>query len=229
MRLWSGRQGERRRTTPLSSHADVRSIDALKDFRAVLALYAEEAQGALGAVKMEAQAVTQLAPSRPQDLLVGADQAKSRGRGLGPSGSGPPSTRQDARAHPGHERAERAAPQGRGPAPRSRDEGGLDQEVGARLATGGPRTARQHPTDWRPFRDRRRSRLDAPRPADRRARSVSSARLRRPDLARQGLQAMEAIAAAIVAEEAAKDAEVEGRPRPPESESEPDSPPQDGA
>jgi hypothetical protein len=39
----------------LSSHADVRSIDALKDFRAVLALYAEEAQGALGAVKMEAR------------------------------------------------------------------------------------------------------------------------------------------------------------------------------
>ncbi len=39
----------------MSSHADVRSIDALKDFRAVLALYAEEAQGALGAVKMEAR------------------------------------------------------------------------------------------------------------------------------------------------------------------------------
>jgi hypothetical protein len=39
----------------LSSQADVRSIDALKEFRAVLALYAEEAQGALGAVKMEAK------------------------------------------------------------------------------------------------------------------------------------------------------------------------------
>jgi hypothetical protein len=39
----------------LSNQADVRSIDALKDFRAVLALYAEEAQGALGAVKMEAR------------------------------------------------------------------------------------------------------------------------------------------------------------------------------
>ena len=39
----------------MSSQADVRSIDALKDFRAVLALYAEEAQGALGAVKMEAR------------------------------------------------------------------------------------------------------------------------------------------------------------------------------
>jgi 2-oxoglutarate dehydrogenase complex dehydrogenase (E1) component-like enzyme len=39
----------------LSSQADVRSIEALKDFRAVLALYAEEAQGALGAVKMEAR------------------------------------------------------------------------------------------------------------------------------------------------------------------------------
>jgi len=51
----SSRQAERRRTTPLSSQADVRSIDALKDFRAVLALYAEEAQGALGAVKMEAK------------------------------------------------------------------------------------------------------------------------------------------------------------------------------
>ena len=39
----------------MSHQADVRSIDALKDFRAVLALYAEEAQGALGAVKMEAR------------------------------------------------------------------------------------------------------------------------------------------------------------------------------
>jgi hypothetical protein len=39
----------------LSTQADVRSIEALKDFRAVLALYAEEAQGALGAVKMEAK------------------------------------------------------------------------------------------------------------------------------------------------------------------------------
>jgi hypothetical protein len=39
----------------LSSQADVRSIDALKEFRAILALYAEEAQGALGAVKMEAK------------------------------------------------------------------------------------------------------------------------------------------------------------------------------
>ena len=39
----------------MSNQADVRSIDALKDFRAILALYAEEAQGALGAVKMEAR------------------------------------------------------------------------------------------------------------------------------------------------------------------------------
>jgi hypothetical protein len=39
----------------LSSQADVRSIHALKDFRAILALYSEEAQGALGAVKMEAK------------------------------------------------------------------------------------------------------------------------------------------------------------------------------
>jgi hypothetical protein len=43
----------------LSSQADVRSIQALKDFRAVLALYAEEAQGALGAVKMEAKRTVQ--------------------------------------------------------------------------------------------------------------------------------------------------------------------------
>lgn len=43
----------------MSSQADVRSIDALKDFRAVLALYAEEAQGALGAVKMEARRTLQ--------------------------------------------------------------------------------------------------------------------------------------------------------------------------
>jgi hypothetical protein len=52
-------KGERWRTTPLSSQADVRSIDALKDFRAILALYAEEAQGALGAVKMEAKRTVQ--------------------------------------------------------------------------------------------------------------------------------------------------------------------------
>ena len=43
----------------MSSQADVRSIEALKEFRAVLALYAEEAQGALGAVKMEARRTTQ--------------------------------------------------------------------------------------------------------------------------------------------------------------------------
>ena len=39
----------------MSNQADVRSIDALKDFRAVLALYAEEAQGALGSAKMAAK------------------------------------------------------------------------------------------------------------------------------------------------------------------------------
>jgi hypothetical protein len=43
----------------LSSQADVRSIEALKEFRAVLALYAEEALGALGAVKMEARRTVQ--------------------------------------------------------------------------------------------------------------------------------------------------------------------------
>ena len=43
----------------MSSQADVRSIEALKEFRAVLALYAEEAQGALGAVKMEARRTVQ--------------------------------------------------------------------------------------------------------------------------------------------------------------------------
>ena len=43
----------------MSSQADVRSIDALKDFRAVLALYSEEAQGAIGAVKMEARRTVQ--------------------------------------------------------------------------------------------------------------------------------------------------------------------------
>ena len=39
----------------MSSQADVRSIEALKEFRVALALYAEEALGALGAVKMEAR------------------------------------------------------------------------------------------------------------------------------------------------------------------------------
>ncbi len=43
----------------MSSQADVRSIEALKEFRAALAMYAEEAQGALGAVKMEAKRTTQ--------------------------------------------------------------------------------------------------------------------------------------------------------------------------
>jgi hypothetical protein len=52
-------RGARRRTTPLSSQADVRSIEAIKEFRAALALYAEEAQGALGAVKMEARRTVQ--------------------------------------------------------------------------------------------------------------------------------------------------------------------------
>ena len=47
------------RTIPLSSQADVRSIEAIKEFRAVLAIYAEEAQGALGAVKMEARRAVQ--------------------------------------------------------------------------------------------------------------------------------------------------------------------------
>jgi hypothetical protein len=43
----------------LSSQADVRSIEAIKEFRACLTLYAEEAQGALGAVKMEARRTVQ--------------------------------------------------------------------------------------------------------------------------------------------------------------------------
>jgi hypothetical protein len=43
----------------LSSQADVRSIEALKEFRVALALYAEEALGALGAVKMEARRTVQ--------------------------------------------------------------------------------------------------------------------------------------------------------------------------
>ena len=43
----------------MSSQADVRSIEALKEFRAALALYSEEATGALGAVKMEARRTTQ--------------------------------------------------------------------------------------------------------------------------------------------------------------------------
>lgn len=43
----------------MSSQANVHSIEALKEFRATLALYAEEAQGALGAVKMEARRTVQ--------------------------------------------------------------------------------------------------------------------------------------------------------------------------
>ncbi|WP_435008101.1 hypothetical protein P12x_005376 [Tundrisphaera lichenicola] len=43
----------------MSSQADVRSIEALKEFRAALALYAEETLGALGAVKMEARRTVQ--------------------------------------------------------------------------------------------------------------------------------------------------------------------------
>ncbi len=39
----------------MSSQADVRSIEALGEFRVALALYAEEALGALGAVKSEAK------------------------------------------------------------------------------------------------------------------------------------------------------------------------------
>ena len=39
----------------MSTQADVGSIQALKDLRAVLALYAEEASGSLGAAKMEAK------------------------------------------------------------------------------------------------------------------------------------------------------------------------------
>jgi len=43
----------------LSSQADVRSIEALKDFRAALAIYAEETLGALAAVGMEAKRTVQ--------------------------------------------------------------------------------------------------------------------------------------------------------------------------
>ena len=39
----------------MSSQADVRSIEALKDFRAALAIYAEEALGGLASVGMEAK------------------------------------------------------------------------------------------------------------------------------------------------------------------------------
>ena len=43
----------------MSSQADVRSIDALKEFRAALAVYAEEALGALGTARMEARRTMQ--------------------------------------------------------------------------------------------------------------------------------------------------------------------------
>ena len=43
----------------MSNQADVRSIDALRDFRAILTLYSEDAQGAIGAVKMEARRTLQ--------------------------------------------------------------------------------------------------------------------------------------------------------------------------
>jgi hypothetical protein len=65
----------RRRATPLSNQADVRSIDALKDFRAVLALYSEEAQGALGAVKMEARRTVRWLAERK---IYWSDQIKRR-------------------------------------------------------------------------------------------------------------------------------------------------------
>jgi hypothetical protein len=43
----------------MSNQADVRSVDAIKDFRVALALFAEDALGALGTVNMEAKRTIQ--------------------------------------------------------------------------------------------------------------------------------------------------------------------------
>jgi hypothetical protein len=50
----------------MSSQAEVRSIDALKDFRTALALYAEDTLAALGAVEAEVRRTGQwLQQDRP--------------------------------------------------------------------------------------------------------------------------------------------------------------------
>ncbi|MCA1695290.1 MAG: hypothetical protein LC749_11460, partial [Actinobacteria bacterium] len=43
----------------MSDHADVRSVEAIKEFRVALALFADDALGALGGVGMEARRMVQ--------------------------------------------------------------------------------------------------------------------------------------------------------------------------
>ncbi len=61
----------------MSSQADVRSIEALRDFRAALAIYAEETLGALAGVGMEAKRAVQWVGQDRRNYWV--DQVK-RGR-----------------------------------------------------------------------------------------------------------------------------------------------------
>ena len=128
----------------MSDQADVRSIEALKDFRAVLALYAEEAQGALGAVKDGGpkRTLNWLHHDR-KTLLDRAGQVAvspvSR-RGLEPRSE--VSRRMHGSSTPEHTRwpsSEARKNCSAGPRPALRDaeiQGRADQEVGARPATG---------------------------------------------------------------------------------------------
>src|SRR5206468_8161861 len=64
------------RTSPMSSQADVRSIDELKNFRVALALYGEDTLGTLGAVEAEVRRTLRwLQEERP---VYWQDQIKRR-------------------------------------------------------------------------------------------------------------------------------------------------------
>src|SRR3981081_4646807 len=113
----------------MSSQADVRSIDSLKDFRVALALFSEEALAALGAVNSEVRRTIQwLQHDRreywQQQIKRRREQvAEAKGEVL------PPKPPKGARPRPALRREERATGGGRGQPQGRRDAGRSRQEV----------------------------------------------------------------------------------------------------
>ena len=139
----------------MSSQADVRSIEALKEFRVALALYAEEALGALGAVKMEARRTVQWVQHDRKTYWT--EQIKRRREAVASARS--EVVRRRLAKTPEHTPAmseqKELLRNGRGRAPRGRGQGHPGQEVGADPPAGRPRVPGQHPPDLRPRRRRR--------------------------------------------------------------------------
>ena len=119
----------------MSNQADVRSIDAIRGFRVALALFAEDALAALGAVDMEAKRTVQWVQ---HDRRAYWQEQIKRRREQVAMAKAEVFRRKLAKTDdytPGDERAERDPPQGRGQPPGRRAPRAPRQEVGDRASS----------------------------------------------------------------------------------------------